>query len=163
MLNKHKTVFKRVYRLLKESYPRVICVTGITVFGRKLYLSMRFLELAFGRMEFRMDLTTRTWGTDGDFCYYNPSYLMAQYEENPVRVNRAFLHMLLHSIFCHMDPNTEPEEELYDLACDIAAESIIDSMEYRSVMEVVRDERAELYAKLKRDMKVMLIMIYTHF
>ena len=34
----------------------------------ELYLSMRFLELAFGRMEFRMDLTTRTWGTDGDFC-----------------------------------------------------------------------------------------------
>lgn len=121
----------------------------------ELYLSMRFLELAFGRMEFRMDLTTRTWGTDGDFCYYNPSYLMAQYEENPVRVNRAFLHMLLHGIFCHMDPNTEPEEKLYDLACDIAAESIIDSMEYRSVMEVVRDEREELYAKLKRDMKVL--------
>ncbi len=47
MLNKHKTVFKRVYRLLKESYPRVICVTGITVFGRKLYLSMR-LSLTHG-------------------------------------------------------------------------------------------------------------------
>ena len=131
----------------------------------ELYLSMRFLEMAFGRMEYRMDLTTRTWGTDGEFCYYNPSYLMMRYEENPAAVNRALLHMLLHGVFCHMYSENSvaaknssergAQEALYDLACDIAVESVIDSMEYHSVAAVVRDERLELYERLKKDMSLL--------
>ena len=35
----------------------------------ELYLYMRFLELVCGRIEFRMDLTKRTWRTVGALCY----------------------------------------------------------------------------------------------
>ncbi|MBO5198080.1 MAG: metallopeptidase [Lachnospiraceae bacterium] len=124
--------------------------------GRELYLSMRFLDLAFGRLSFVMDLSTRTFGTDGVSCRYNPRYLMELYENSRIMVNRGYLHMLLHCILRHMYRESEEErQELYDLACDITVESIIDSMDYRAVAMTVKDEREELYEALKKERKVL--------
>ena len=47
------------------------------------------------------------------------------------------------------------EERLYNLSCDIAVESIIDGMNYRCVLRFRSYIRRQMYADLKRQMKVL--------
>lgn len=121
----------------------------------ELYLSMRFLDSAFAALPFEMNLNTRVLATDGEFLYFNPAFLMKQYREEPVAVNRAFLHSVLHCVFRHAARPKEQDAELWDLACDIAVEELIDSMEDKSVRRLVSDERTELYGRLHKKLKVL--------
>ena len=45
----------------------------------ELYLSMRFMGPALGSLGFKMDLSTRTVGTDAAFIRFNPTYLLHTY------------------------------------------------------------------------------------
>lgn len=111
----------------------------------ELYLSMRFLDFALSALSFDLNLNTRTIATDGVHIFYNPNYLALTYQDDPIRINRAYLHMVLHCIFRHMTNGGQREAEDWNLACDIAAESIIDSMEYPCVHRLVSDRRQQYY------------------
>lgn len=121
----------------------------------ELYLSMRFFDAAFSALAYEMNLKTRYIGTDGDYIYYNPSFLMKQYQEDAVLVNRAYLHLVFHCIFRHMVNRGDRDEEYWNLACDIAVEDILDSMEDKSVRALVPEGRQKLYEKLHQKMKVL--------
>ena len=114
----------------------------------ELYLSMRFLDLALSALPYRLNLNTRTIATDGVNIFYNPNYLISTYQDDPIAINRTYLHMVLHCIFRHMTQTTERNVEDWNLACDIATESIIDSMEYPCVQRLVTDRRQHYYDKL---------------
>ena len=88
----------------------------------ELYLSMRFLDVALNALAYEFNLSTFFVGTDGVNIYYNPRFLMERYENQPLLINRAYLHMILHCIFRHMYEAEEKEEEEWNLACDIATE-----------------------------------------
>ena len=68
----------------------------------ELYVAMRFLDLALNSLDYEMDLSIRTVGTDSRSIRYNPSYLIQAYREDSLRVNRLYLHMILHCVFRHM-------------------------------------------------------------
>lgn len=121
----------------------------------ELYLSMRFFDFAFAALDYEMNLNTRYLGTDGDFIYFNPSFLMKQYREDAVLVNRAYLHMVFHCIFRHMAGRGDREEEYWNLACDIAAEALLDSIEDKAVRILLPEGKQELYEKLHEKMKVL--------
>ena len=114
----------------------------------ELYLSMRFLDLALSALSFELNLKTRTIATDGVHIFYNPNYLAMSYQDDPVGVNRTYLHMVLHCIFRHMTGCGDRDPEDWNLACDIAAESILDSMEYPCVHRLVSDRRQQYYDAL---------------
>ncbi len=111
----------------------------------ELYLSMRFLDVALSALSFDLNLKTRAIATDGVHLFYNPNYLAMSYQDDPVGVNRTYLHIVLHCIFRHMTSRGERDAEDWNLACDIAAESILDSMEYPCVQRLVTDRRQEYY------------------
>lgn len=114
----------------------------------ELYLSMRFLDLALSSLRYELNLNTRTIATDGVHIFYNPNYLAAAYQDDPVGVNRTYLHMVLHCIFRHMTQGNDRDTEDWNLACDIAVESILDSMEYPCIRRLVSDRRQEYYDSL---------------
>ncbi len=114
----------------------------------ELYLSMRYLDLALSALSYDLNLQTRTIATDGVHLFYNPNYLIHSYEDDPVAVNRMYLHMILHCIFRHMTQAEQRDPEDWNLACDIAVESVIDSMEYPCVQRLVTDRRQEYYDSL---------------
>lgn len=114
----------------------------------ELYLSMRFLDLALSALTYNLNLNTRTIATDGVHIFYNPNYLIASYQDDPIQVNRTYLHIVLHCIFRHMVQIGDRDSEDWNLACDIAVESVLDSMEYRCVHRLVRDSRQEYYDSL---------------
>lgn len=130
----------------------------------ELYLSMRFMGPALGSLGFKMDLSTRTVGTDAAFIRFNPTYLLHTYIERPERLNRAYMHMLMHCLFRHMFFAKEHEDsELWDLCCDIAVESVVDSMEYPSILRVTSDFRQQWYEKLTAELKVLTAEKLYHY
>lgn len=132
--------------------------TGIhilTLSRNELYVSMRFLDMALSKMNFEMNLSTKTIGTDGESVLFNPRYLMDIYCEDPVLVNRAYMHMLIHNLFGHDFTGKEKNKECWDLACDIAAESLIDTMSSKSVHVTVSDYREYVYSRLRKEIPVL--------
>jgi len=121
----------------------------------ELYVAMRFLDIALNSLNYEMDLSIRTVGTDSQSIRFNPSYLIQSYREDSLRVNRAYLHMILHCVFRHMFNGDDKDKELWDISCDIAVTSIIDGMDYRCVREVVPDQRQAVYDRLGQSMKVL--------
>ncbi len=121
-----------------------------------LYLSMHFLGPSLESLSPVMDLSTHTVGTDGTYIRYNTSFLMQVYLERPRRLNRTYMHMLMHCLFRHMYAADQYEDqELWGLCCDIAVESVIDTMDYPAIDDIVTDRRMAVYEDLKSRVKVL--------
>ena len=73
--------------------------------------------------------------------------------------------MLLHCVFRHMFTAKKKEDlELWDLSCDIAVSSIIDSMDYRAVTELTPEFRQHVYDRLQEEIHVLTAeRIYQYF
>ena len=131
----------------------------------ELYLSMRFMGPALGSLGFAMDLSTRTVGTDAVYIRFNPTYLLQTYIERPEILNRTYMHMLMHCLFRHMFSAKQHEDaQLWDLCCDIAVESVVDSMDYPTILRVTSDFRQEWYEKLEKEVSVLTAeKLYQYF
>lgn len=130
----------------------------------ELYLSMRFMGSALSSLDFRMDLSTKTVGTDAAFLRFNPNYLFQLYVERPEILNRTYMHILMHCIFRHMFSAKEKEDiELWDLCCDIAAESVVDSMDYPTILRVSSDFREQWYEKMQEEIGVLTAEKLYHY
>lgn len=129
----------------------------------ELYLSMRFLDVAFSSLDYKMDMRTFFIGTDGADLYFQPRFLAERYAWHPVLVNRAYLHSVLHCIFRHPFEEEAGDGELWNLSCDIAVEYVTDSLELPVVEQVVPDARRELYKGLAKEIPVFSAQAVYHY
>ena len=91
-----------------------------------LLVNMRFLDVALSRLD--CEKYDGTVSTDGVHIYYNVYYILKVYKSEREEMVRTYLHMLMHCIFRHMYVFTLVDEELWDLACDIAVEYSISEL-----------------------------------
>lgn len=115
----------------------------------ELYLNMRFLDLALSSLPFVPDGQIRTTGTDGGCLYFQPDGLVSLFRMGRSAVNRAYLHSVLHCLFCHIWNQKGRDAEYWNLACDIAAEYVMDGLYLRAVHRPKSMLRREYYQKLK--------------
>lgn len=127
----------------------------LSISRNELYVSMRFLDIALNSLSYQLYLSTTTVGTDGEKILYNPNYLVRLYRDDMVLINRGYLHMLFHCLFCHMMYKDAKDEEVWNIACDIAVESLVDELNYRCVKLTVSDYRNEVYEYLKEHLHVL--------
>ena len=66
-------------------------------------------------------------GTDGKYFYYDPEYVLRAYQKEKSYISRMYLHLILHGIFRHFFVNPQVERRRWNIACDMAAEYIIES------------------------------------
>lgn len=121
----------------------------------ELYLSMRFLDVALSRLEYEGNWQTFYVGTDGQKLLFQPRFLAERFEYNKVFVNRAYLHMVLHCMFRHLFEEQERNEELWNIACDIAVEYCIDGLDYRCLNKLQSEFRMNWYEKLEKKLRVV--------
>ena len=121
----------------------------------ELYLHMRFLDLALSSLEYVMDTEAGTAGVDGNVIYYHTRYLGGCFREDRKLVNRLYLHMVLHCLFCHVFQKPKEDRILWDLSCDIAMESILDGMEIRCIKRPMSWLRESTYRELKSTCRVL--------
>lgn len=127
----------------------------LTAARNELYLSLPFLDAALGALNLRDDYDTPSLATEGAHLYYNGAYLAMQYERGRSRVCRAYLHLLLHCMLRHPGKKHGRDGELWDLACDIAVEHVLDSLDYRCLdRPSVSVRRQNLYRRLADEMPV---------
>ena len=121
----------------------------------ELYLNMRFLDLALSGLSFVPHAGTGPFYTDGISLHYYPESLMQLYERSRIPVNRSYLHMVLHCLFGHLFGKGKRAKEYWDLACDIAVESILDSLYVKCVHVQPSLYRLDLYQRLKKTCAVL--------
>lgn len=144
-------------KIEEEIGSRIELVSGqiLKIARNELYLKMRFLDVALSSFQYVLDGTIDTMGTDGFYMYYNPQHLGGLYRKDRTLVNRAYLHITLHCIFRHLIRRNGRDEQLWNLACDIVAESMVDSMNHRCIRRSRSWLRRETYRKLRERMKVL--------
>ncbi|WP_277668402.1 VWA-like domain-containing protein [Caproiciproducens galactitolivorans] len=120
----------------------------------ELYLHMRFLDLALSVFTYEMRPSTAFMGTDGTALYYDPDKLIDRYRRNRALVNRGYLHLVLHCVFRHLWKPRREDRALWDLACDIAMEFVLDGLPYRSVRLASTSFRQNFYDTLRARLKV---------
>ena len=124
----------------------------------ELYMDMRFMGSALNSLSYEMDLSTTSVGTDAVSIRFNPSYILRLFVEEPGKLNRTYVHMLLHCIFRHMYTSERYEDKrLFDLCADIVVESILDDMDYQCIYRVSSDYRDRWYALLTKELKVLTV------
>ena len=131
-----------------------VCMEILRNARNEIYLSMRFLDVSLSSLYFAPDLAVRGIATDGSGLFFNPSKLAAMYKKSRIYVNRVYLHAVLHCLFCHIWNRKKRAEDYWNLACDIAVESIIDSL-YRSCVHLpLSSARRDLYGRLEKKITV---------
>lgn len=131
----------------------------------ELYMDMRFMGAALNSLSYEMDLSTTRVGTDAVSIRFNPTYVLRLFVEEPGKLNRTYVHMLLHCIFRHMYTSERYEDtELFDLCADIVVESILDDMDYQCIYRVSSDLRDRWYVLLTKELKVLTVeKLYRYF
>ena len=131
----------------------------------ELYIDMRFFGSALNSLGYEMDLSTTSVGTDAVNIRFNPSYVLRLFVEEPGKLNRTYLHMLLHCIFMHMYTSAQYQDErLFDICADIVVESILDGMDYQCIYRVSSDYRDRWYELLEKEVKVLTVeKLYRYF
>lgn len=132
-----------------------VCVRILANARNELYLNMRFLDLALSGLGFEADFSHRGVSTDGFVLYYHPSDLCAWYLEGRRKINRAYLHMILHCLFSQMDTRGARREDLWNLACDIAVESVIDGIYAGCIHKPLTPFRQDWYGRLRKKLQVL--------
>lgn len=143
------------HRQLQELDVVGLCTRILQNSRNELYLNMRYLDLSLSSLGFEMDPACRGLGTDGFVIYYHGEYLCDLYRRGRVLVNRAYLHMVLHCLFCHMDTMGRRDGRMWNLACDIAAESVIDGLYLKCVHIQTLPFRMDWYGRLRKRLQVL--------
>lgn len=120
-----------------------------------LYINMRYLDVALSSLAWEITTDIPRIGTDGLKIAYEPHYLADLYRENPMLVNRVYLHMVFHCIFRHLFRPCPEDWELWNLSCDMAVEALIDGMHHRSIRMGVHPFRRAVYDELRKTLKVL--------
>ncbi|MDO4475431.1 MAG: VWA-like domain-containing protein [Lachnospiraceae bacterium] len=132
--------------------------TGQRILGdarNALYLNMRYLDLALSALRLQITTELPGIGTDGQYLCAHPKILADLYERDRRLVNRVYLHVTMHCLLRHLFKRPHGDELLWNLACDIHCESIIDTLRVRSVWMGVSVLRREWYQKLKGKRRVL--------
>lgn len=143
------------HRQLEETNMVEQCVRIFQNARNELYLNMRFFDLSLSSLGFEANLECRGIGTDGYVIFYHPDYVCGLYGHGRVLINRTYLHIVLHCLFCHMDTRKNRTEELWNLACDIGVESMLDRLHLRCVHVPATPYRRELYERLGKRIRVL--------
>lgn len=126
-----------------------ICTDILYAARNELYVNMHYLDISLSALRFEA-AETAGLAVDGDTIFYQPDALMHMYRSGRVLVNRAYLHMVLHCLFGHLWNYGKRDAFLWDLACDIAVESIIDEQLLPCLHVPPAAVKREMYLRLKR-------------
>ena len=120
----------------------------------ELYLDQRYLTAALGALPAAQTESGGSFATDGGALYYPAPWVLDTYRKNRRYLPRAYLHSLFHCIFRHLWLRGKRDKRLWDLACDIAVENVIDGLGRKSVQRPLTWVRQHAYEEIIAQEKV---------
>ena len=122
----------------------------------EIYLDLRFLNTALSALAFKNDRTVQTFATDGSYLCFSTEQILRVFQQNPLYLDRLYLHTVLHCIFSHlwvMPGNIDSGDyrRFWHLACDIAVEYVIDGTNKPCTRRILSGLRQMTYEKIKQE------------
>lgn len=117
-----------------------------------LLIHMRFMESALVRLAHGDETVTAEMATDGRFLYYNSLHVCRSFKRESSLPARDYMHLTLHCVFRHMFIGKGVNTDLWDLACDIAAENIINSLNIKALYASRQEKQGWLIKKLRDEL-----------
>lgn len=128
-----------------------------------ILVNLRFLDVAMSALSTKPVQNLSCIAADGNNIYYDPIFLLKKYKEEPAYAVRVYLHILLHMIFFHSFRYDKMEQELWNLASDIAVENTLLEMDISGFF-LKKDEKAGWKLKvLKEDIGTLTAEKIYHY
>ncbi|MDO5111379.1 MAG: VWA-like domain-containing protein [Clostridia bacterium] len=122
----------------------------------ELYVNLPYMDAALCALSIEPGDATLFVATDGARIVYAGSYVADMFMRSRTIVNRTYLHMVLHCMLRHLYKKHAHDPLLWDLACDVAVESILDSLNYPCLGNgSAAAMRPKVYGRLRREMPVL--------
>lgn len=115
----------------------------------RLLMNLRFLDVALSELKLRAVTGTDRVCCNASVIRYDPLLIIRLYKKNPNCVTRLYLHILLHCIFSHAYKYDRVEQELWDVAVDMAVENTVLSLNLAGMETAGDDKRREALAQWK--------------
>lgn len=119
-----------------------------------IIVNFRFLDSAVSRL-LPIKNDTISFGTDGRYLVYKPEYLLSRYAKDSNVIVHSYLHALLHCIFRHNFVSLTIDKRLWDLSCDIAVGSVINTFDKRFSNEYTYKLRQDKLSKIEAGVNVL--------
>lgn len=117
----------------------------------ELYLELRFLGIALSALVPRPDDRLTTFATDGTSLFFQSGQVLRVFQKNPAYLDRLYLHTVFHCIFSHLFIGGRRERFRWGLACDIAVEYTIDSLDKDCTRRITGWIRQKTYEELQKE------------
>lgn len=127
-----------------------VCEKILTVARNSLFVNYRYLENAIGRFDFIPYNGTMT--TDGEHIYYNPEWVIKRYEESEKLPAHDLLHQIVHCIYRHSFVLPSINRELWNLASDMATESVLADLDRNIPISI---KKRDILEGLKKETKLL--------
>lgn len=131
--------------MTQTEWENEMCLKILELVKNELYIDFRYLDIALSALTLTPNETLLSTATDGISLFFPPEQILRVFRSNPLFLNRAVLHSVFHCIFRHLWIRGNRDESLWNLACDITVEWIIDSFEKKSVNRALSGIRTNIY------------------
>lgn len=112
---------------------------------QELYLDLRFFDVALSALAPAYREGMEAMATEGAHLYFTPEQVIRVYRSNPLYMNRAYLHTVLHCMFAHLWLRGRRQPRLWHVACDIAVEHTIDGLDKPATHRILSFLRKQTY------------------
>jgi len=128
-----------------------------------LSVDLRFMAEALYSLKLKEEKIATMTIRDNTLSF-NPDFILETYKAEEEAVARGYLHVLFHCIFKHPLIDSMVKKNLWDLACDIAVENIINDLRLpRLIIKKSSEQRVEL-EELEEKIKILTAeKIYRYF
>ncbi len=116
----------------------------------RLVLHFPYLDQAIYGLR-PLPLKSVPFGSDGSFLFYDPIFLIDQYERDENSALKLLLHTTLHMLFRQALVGVRIQRPLWNLACDIAVEHLTESFDLPGLKSGREEARKDVYGKLQRE------------
>ena len=111
-----------------EASLEALAAEALDLVRNGLLVNLRFMSAAFARLT-PLPVAGATFATDGAHLRFDAAWWARTYADDPAEASRAYLHVVLHNVFLHLYPGAAVEPDLWDIACDMVVESVIDQLD----------------------------------
>lgn len=120
----------------------------------ELYLAFPYLDAALCALRFEAG-NTLSLATDAETLYFDAHWIAERFMRSRTAIGRAYLHTLLHCMLRHPGKKRGRDGALWDVACDAAVESILDSLDRPCIAAPAPPEKLRFYNACRAEMKVL--------
>lgn len=136
---------KQIEDLAREIFKQVQAV---------LELRLRFLNFAICKLNL-VAKDIDNYATDGSTVFFSPYHVLKTYKKYPTEVTRDYLHVIFHCVYCHFYASPTINVPIWNLACDIAVEWVLNSLNISDIYAPRVEKQNEYFESLKDDVDII--------